>query len=193
MGPSTELVRAEDARLDDPCVPGVGRDWARSIELHQHRVVMSLVAAGLGLDRARDLAHEAWARIIEKDRKGALPTVKLPGLVIAQARFLALDERRRERVRRQVAVSDDEAEDGLVDGRPDPEQRLLTRQQARQALEAVAASSATAQRLFRLLFADPALPHAEAAERLGLSVQRVRHVLCELRKRVREALEGGGG
>jgi RNA polymerase sigma factor (sigma-70 family) len=202
MTPPSEPLRLHLAGGDEPAaraavpsrVRGTDRDWGRLIETHQHRVVMSLMATGLGLDRARELANEAWARLMEKDRKGALTKLELPGLAIVQARFLAWDERRRDLAqRRQQPLPEESAsEELLVDGRPDPEQRLLTRQRVRQALEAVATSPPTAQRLFRLLYADPSLPHARAAEELGLSVQRVRHVLCELRKRVRDALEGGG-
>jgi hypothetical protein len=81
-------------------------------------------------------------------------------------------------------------EELVVDRQPSPEQRLLSRQQVQQALDVVAASGASAQRLFRLLYAEPSLSHAQAAGQLGLSVQRVRQILCELRKRVRAVLEG---
>jgi RNA polymerase sigma-70 factor (ECF subfamily) len=164
--------------------------WARAIATHQHRVVLSLVGVGFSFERASDLANEAWARLIEKDRAGLLGEVKLPGLVIVQARYLAWDERRREalQVRRSEAAGP--GEELLVDRNPDPEQRLLTRQQAQQALAAVASAPVSAQRLFQLLYTEPALPHARAAQVLGLSVQRVRQLLCELRKRVRAAIEG---
>ena len=168
-------------------------EWSRHITLHQHRVVLSLVAAGFGFERATELAHEAWARLMEKDRRGRLAELKLPGLAIVQARFLAWDERRREAMKARLEGEGGDAgagEELVVDRDPDPEQRLLTRQQALRALDAVAASPVSSQRLFRLLYAEPALPHARAAEALGLSVQRVRQILCELRKRVRAAIEG---
>ena len=175
-----------------PALPatGVTERWSRAIAAHQHRVVLSLVAAGFSFDRAADLANEAWARLIEKDRAGQLGDVKLPGLAIVQARYLAWDERRREamQVRRLEAART--GEELIVDRNPDPEQRLLTRQQAQQALAAVASAPVSAQRLLQLLYAEPALPHAQAAQHLGLSVQRVRQILCELRQRVRAALEG---
>src|SRR5947207_1359193 len=81
-------------RADGRPAMAATRDWSRLIAVHQHRVVLSLVAAGSGFDQARELANEAWARLMEKDRRGALAEVKLPGLAIVQARFLALDERR---------------------------------------------------------------------------------------------------
>jgi RNA polymerase sigma-70 factor (ECF subfamily) len=165
--------------------------WAQAIALHQHRVVLSLVGVGFSFERASDLANEAWARLIEKDRAGLLGELKLPGLAIVQARYLAWDERRREAMQsRQLQRVAAAGEELLVDRNPDPEQRLLTRQQARQALAAVAAAPVSAQRLLQLLYLEPAMPHAQAARTLGLSVQRVRQILCELRKRVRAVLEG---
>jgi DNA-directed RNA polymerase specialized sigma24 family protein len=188
MSPPNDLARAaggQDPREPAPCRSPA--DWSRLIGLHQHRVVLSLLAAGFGFDRARDLANEAWARLMEKDRHGGLATLKLPGLAIVQARFLAWDERRREATQ---SLAGEGAEHLLVDRNPDPEQRMLTRQQAGRALAVVAAAPPSAQRLFRLLYADPKVPHAVAAEQLGLSVQRVRQILCELRQQVRAAIEG---
>jgi RNA polymerase sigma-70 factor (ECF subfamily) len=39
-----------------------------------------------------------------------------------------------------------------------------------------------------LIYENPDLPHAEAAAQVGLSVQRVRQILCEVRKRLRAVL-----
>ena len=210
MNRSRELART-NGRVGGEGVPaaapgagvrprGGGRpaeEWSRLIGQHQHRVVLALLAAGFRFDRAQELAHEAWARLMEKDRNGQLAALELPGLAIVQARFLAWDDRRREalQARRQPGTSLDEIDDAdsealLVDRNPTPEQRILTREQAQTALRAVASAPASAQRLFRLLYADPSVPHARAAVELGLSVQRVRQILCELRKRVRAAIEG---
>lgn len=190
MNPPREVVRVDDGALTRARPPTSER-WARAIAEHQHRVVMSLVALGLSLDRASDVANEAWARLMAKDRDGALTDLRLPGLAIVQARYLALDERRREALRlRHQQQAAGEAAVALVDAEPDPEERLLTRQQAHRALEAVSAAPVSAQRLMRLLYGQPAMAHAEAARALGLSVQRVRQILCELRKQVRAALEG---
>src|SRR5688500_4859484 len=74
------LVRA--ALAGDP------RGWARLIERHDHRVVVSLLARGVPLDRAKELAQETWLRLIENQRAGRLPALSLPGLAIVQAGFL---------------------------------------------------------------------------------------------------------
>jgi RNA polymerase sigma factor (sigma-70 family) len=168
--------------------------WSGLIIQHRRRVVLSLVAAGFDFEAAEELAHEAWTRLMEKDREGRLAELKLPGLAIVQARFLAWDERRRQRAQRaqRERLDLEAAEELVVDGHGDPEQRILTRQEAARALATVAAAPISAQRLFRLLYAEPGMPHARAAEVLGLSVQRVRQILCELRKSVRAALQGDG-
>lgn len=179
--------------------PEVGRwhplpspQWSELIRLHHRGVVLSLVATGFEFRAAEELAHEAWARLIEKQQQGRLTELRLPGLAITQARFLAWEDRRRQALQRtrNVTATDGSADHLLVDRNPDPEQRLLSRQQARQALDVVARAPASTQRLFCLLYAEPTLPHADAARTLGLSVQRVRQILCELRKDVRAALEG---
>jgi RNA polymerase sigma factor (sigma-70 family) len=184
-GPPGGESRAALTRARSP------EDWQLLIERHHHRVVLGLVASGFEFDRARDLANEAWVRLMEKDRTSGLGELKLPGLAIVQARFLAWDERRRESMRTRHQPGDSPGgEELVVDRQPSPEQRMLSRQQVQQALEVVAASGTSAQRLFRLLYAEPSLSHARAAEQLGLSVQRVRQILCELRRRVRDVLEG---
>jgi RNA polymerase sigma factor (sigma-70 family) len=203
MNARRELARLDDdqgregsgAALAAPRAEGQAvlgpEGWAPLIAQHQHRVVLALIALGCSFERATELAHEAWARLMEQERQGRLGELKLPGLAIVQARFLAWDEWRREAmVARHDASGARAAEPALVELPADPEQRLLSRQQAQRALDAVASAPVSSQRLFRLLYADPGMPHARAAEALGLSVQRVRQLLCELRKRVRAAIEG---
>jgi RNA polymerase sigma factor (sigma-70 family) len=200
MNPRRELARLDDdpGRDAGAALAGGGAGgrpaltadaWAPLIAQHQHRVVMALVAAGCGFERATELAQEAWARLMEQDRQGRLGELKLPGLAIVQARFLAWDERRREAMKARHDQGG-ARELSLRELPPDPEQRLLSRQVALRALDAVASAPVSSQRLFRLLYAEPNMPHAQAAQALGLSVQRVRQILCELRKRVRAAIEG---
>jgi DNA-directed RNA polymerase specialized sigma24 family protein len=49
---------------------------------------------------------------------------------------------------------------------------------------------ANARRVFALLYGERALTPTEVATELGLSVQRVRQIVCELRKRMRSELAG---
>src|SRR5690606_16376892 len=68
-------------------------DWNSEMRRHGQRVVVSLLARGLRPARAKELAQEAWMRVIERHREGRLAELKLPGVVITQANFLVLDER----------------------------------------------------------------------------------------------------
>lgn len=165
--------------------PGdVDRDvWDRLIRQHDRKVVLSLLAMGVDRDRARELAQATWTRLFEQHREGNLPSLALPGLAIRQARFLAIDSfRHADLQRRTLAIA---REDGALDG----ERRMLTRDKLRRALEALAACSPTAQQLFRLLYAvQPPMTCIEAARELGLSAERARHVVCETRRLIRQAL-----
>jgi RNA polymerase sigma-70 factor (ECF subfamily) len=46
-----------------------------------------------------------------------------------------------------------------------------------------------AQQVFREVYGPAEASHADVARRLGLSVQRVRQIVCEVRARLRRALE----
>jgi len=50
--------------------------------------------------------------------------------------------------------------------------------------------SPNARSVFRLVYGGEGLDHAQVAERLGLSLQRVRQIVCEVRKLLRGAVEG---
>ena len=53
--------------------------WEVLIARHNHRVVVSVVALGLRPEAARDITQEAWIRLIEQQRRGALSELTLPG------------------------------------------------------------------------------------------------------------------
>jgi RNA polymerase sigma-70 factor (ECF subfamily) len=154
-------------------------------------VVLSLLALGLVPDRARDVAQSAWLRLYDKDLAGQLPTVSLPGLAIAQARFLALDELRRDtRERRRHAVP--ELLEQVTEPTSGPEARLLAREELDRALAELDACPAQKRRVFLMLYEEPGLTHRECAARVGLSVQRVRQIVCEVRARLRGAIAREG-
>lgn len=156
--------------------------WDRLVRQHDRKVVLSLIALGIDRDRARDLAQATWTRLFEQHRGGKLASLELPGLAIRQARFLAIDSfRHTELNRRTLAMAD-------VDATHDQEHQLLTRDQLRRALDALAACSPTAQQLFRLLYTPPPMTCADAAREVGLSAERARHVVCEARKLIRQAI-----
>lgn len=160
--------------------------WDELFRAHNRRVVLALVARGVRAGAARDLAQDAWLRLIEQQRRGRLRELRLPALVITQALFLALDRARRGDQRFTHVSFDD------LDGDPlDPEPLLQHRDRLQRAREVLASCSPSHQRVFRALFTHPGSTSAEVARATGLSVQRVRQVVCEVRKKLRAALEDG--
>lgn len=164
-------------------------NWDEAIRAHNHRVLLSLLALGVPYDLAEDLAHAAWLRLIERYEAGKLREVKLPGLVIVQARFLALnalDKRNKEQNRSVVA---EDLWSPLAAAGPNPEDRLLARESLEQAIAVLEDCSDSARAVFRQIYEDPPPTHKVVAARVGLSVQRVRQILCEVRKKMRRAME----
>lgn len=171
--------------------------WNALMRKHGRRVIVSLVARGIPIERARELSQEAWMRIVAQHRAGRLQRLEMPGIVVAQANFLAQDEHRlRKRRARMGLSSTPPVRSEVVDlahamTGPDLERRIAARQALRRVLALVDQSYPNARRVFGLLYgAEPRTP-AEVAEQTGLSVQRVRQILCELRKSIRAELETG--
>jgi RNA polymerase sigma-70 factor (ECF subfamily) len=161
-------------------------DWDALMKRHGRRVVVSLIGQGIPVDRANDLAQDAWLKIIAQYRAGRLPELKMPGLVIAQATYLARDDRRRTQRRGTVETTGAaEAADTRV-----LERRVAARQELRRVLEIVASSYPNARRVFTLAYGSKAKTAPEIADELGISCQRVRQILCELRRQMRDELGG---
>ncbi len=174
--------RTTDADVTD-AAPAV--DWDPLIAQHQRRVVVSLLAMGVGIEEAKEIAQEAWLRLVEQSRRGKLGELRLPGLAVQQARFLALERRRGRRHRElSVAVLPD-----VRDERQRIEESVEGRRRLERAERAVAACGPRAREVFALVYGPAAMSHHQAAAQLGMSVQRVRQTLCEIRKRLRMALE----
>ncbi|WP_141607768.1 MULTISPECIES: sigma-70 family RNA polymerase sigma factor [unclassified Myxococcus] len=164
--------------------------WDALVARHHRRVVVSLLARGVRVDRAQELAQETWARLIQQQQRGLLTELRLPNLALTQAAFLAADDARRAR-RESIAGAVDELPERHhpVDPSVSAERRLLTEEQLSRAHAALAQVSPSARNVFLLACDGQELPHAEVASRVGLSVQRVRQILCEVRKKLRTALE----
>src|SRR5262245_19919037 len=90
MGADALAVAADSKVVSKKRTP-VAVDWDAAMRAHNARVVASLLAMSVGLEHAEELASQTWARLIEQEHKGQLTDVRLPGLAIAQARFLALN------------------------------------------------------------------------------------------------------
>jgi RNA polymerase sigma-70 factor (ECF subfamily) len=182
------LAALPEAKLVALALTGDRDAWGVLIERHDHRVVVSLVARGIRLGAARELAHRTWIRLIDQQRAGRLTRLELPGLAVRQAGFLALDAARRRDPELADADAADDAE-ALADPNPDAELRLIRREELARAHTELARCPPAAREVFTLLYTNPGMSHAEAARRLGLSVQRVRQTLCEVRARLRLAIE----
>ena len=159
-------------------------DWSGAIARYNRRVIVALLARGVPMDRARDVAQDTWTKLMQKYDRGELTEVKLPGLAIRQALFLAADEARRAGRRPLTDMPAD-----LRDDHSSAEAQLVTHEQVQVALLALQRLPENARRVFELAYEEPGIAHREIAGRIGLSEQRVRQILCEVRKALREALE----
>lgn len=160
--------------------------WKDAVSQHDHTVVLSLLAAGLRLDDARDVAQETWLRLMEVHAAGRLARVELPGLAIRQAAFIVADRSRAGRLRVQAELT--EAQELASPSRAD--QPSLARELLQGVEAGLAVSTVREQGVFRSVLESPDAPHRELAEREGLSVQRFRQVLCNVRAKLRAALSG---
>lgn len=158
--------------------------WARAVQTHQRVIVVRLIATGCTLERAQELAQETWIRLIEQDRLGRLPEVSLPGLAIRQAQFLAKDALRQGN--REPIFSGDVDKQAANECQ---ESRVLARDALRHAEQVLQTLPATAQTIFRLAYGPERPTAAEIAKQVGLSTQRVRQTLCEVRRRLTESRE----
>jgi RNA polymerase sigma-70 factor (ECF subfamily) len=157
--------------------------WDGAIREHGRKVFLSVLALGIAPEHAREIVQQAWTRLMEQHAAGALGELELPGLAIRQARFLALNELQRGKTEKRVLAAvpdppDAPALDRVVDGK----------REIQRVLDALATCSPTAKKVFRLVYATPNGTPASAAREVGLSLQRVRQILCETRKHIRETI-----
>ncbi|MGC4118628.1 MAG: sigma-70 family RNA polymerase sigma factor [Myxococcales bacterium] len=175
-------------QAEQEALRGSREAWDALVARHGRAVTVALVARGVPLEKAKDLAQAAWMRLVEQQRAGKLQALLLPGLAIAQAIFLWREEARRAG---GMTLQLDEAAQ-VADGAADPEARALGKQQLERAQQELEACSGSAREVFRLAYEGTGMAHAEIAQRTGLSLQRVRQVLTEVRKRLREAVGPSG-
>ncbi len=186
LAEATDAADPAPAPLEERALAGDAAAWEALFRRHNRRVVLVLLSRGVRADVARDLAQDAWTRLIEKQRRGQLHLLRLPALAIRQALFLAADRARRGDVRcEHVVLSDDAAEAGDFDlGK-----QLADRSRLARARAVLATCSDSQQRVFRAIYARPGVSAAEVAAETRLSVQRVRQIMCEVRKKLRAVVE----
>jgi RNA polymerase sigma factor (sigma-70 family) len=158
--------------------------WDAAIRQHDRRVYLSVLALGLAPDRAKEIAQSAWTRLMEKHAAGAIGELELPGLAIRQARFLALNEYARAKTEKRVLAAVPDAPQSA-----DVERAVASKAELARVLAALETCSPTARKVFRLVYATPGGDAASAARTIGLSLQRVRQILCETRAHIRNTIE----
>lgn len=166
--------------VEQAALRGERSAWSSLIAKHERRVVLSLIAAGVPAAQAREFANDAWLRLMQQAAARRLEYLQLPGLVVRQALFLA-----RAAVRRPTAA----ATAPLEASASSQEEVYFARERLERARARVETLPASARSIFLLLYGEPQLSHAEVAARVGLSLQRVRQILCEVRKSLRAELD----
>lgn len=180
------MLASDERSLCERALCGDISAWNVLVQKHNHRVVVSLLARGVRIDRAKDIAQDAWIRLIEQQREGRLSHLQLPGLAVAQAGFMALEAARRMKRTEPLEGAPEE----LPDPSADAEAQLISEERLARAEKILSRCSPSAKSVFHLVYGGEGLDHAEVAERLGLSLQRVRQIVCEVRKLLRAAVEG---
>ena len=179
-----------EAELAARALAGRSEAWDELACRHTPRVRLALLARGLPLDLVEDVSQEAWVRLIEQQRAGRLRTLELPGLVIVQARWLALEATRTLARRKGIAAKLARAVLGDVTttGAGDVEVRAVYAEQLERVRRELDLFPRRAREVFSAVYGPGGRSHAQVAAAFGLSVQRVRQILCEIRARARGAL-----
>lgn len=180
MVPQAQADALEVAALD-----GDSGAWSTLVQRHNQRVLVSLLARGIPLDRARELAQDTWMMLMKQQQAGKLSHLNLPGLAVVQARFLAETDRRRRAGERALLAM----EGPRLEGGGTLEDEAIGRQSLARLSSAFAACPPRARMIFQLCYDNPDWGYARVAQHVGLSEQRVKQTVCEIRKRLREAID----
>ena len=186
-----------DGDLAARALAGDPEAWNEIVRRHSHRVLVSLLARDVPLELAEDLTQEVWLHLMERQREGRLGRLRFPGLAIAQARWLALEadrtRRRRERIAGPVQRLGDPELEEVVDPAAGPDQVAADRGRWEVLCRALGRCPARARQVFEAVYGPQGRSQNDVARDLGLSLQRVRQILCEVRARLRRALEREDG
>src|ERR1700693_5455214 len=75
--PGPKAVGGDEATLAARALGGDGAAWSALVQKHNHRVVVSLLARGVRIDRAKDIAQDAWMRLVEQQVQCRLASLSL--------------------------------------------------------------------------------------------------------------------
>lgn len=186
---------APAGELERRALDGDAAAWSALVAQHNRKVVVALLARGAPIEQAKDLAQETWLRLIESQRAGRLASISLPGLAIVQAGYLLHNAQREGRHVANAAEPRDPGGDSdgwsgpaSTDPAPLPEELVLHRDRVERVASALSTCPPSARRVFEFVYDHPELPYTDVAARFGLSTQRIKQTVCEVRKRLRAAL-----
>ena len=156
-------------------------DWERVYRAHYRDVVGFLSGMLLDHERARDLAQEAFARVLGREADNPR------GLVFKTAANLARDEARlvvrRKRHLKLLRVE----EDVRSERRPSPSKELESKERAQQVREALATLSETDRQI--LVLWNAGFDYGEIAEQTGLSKGAIGTTLARAKKKLVSACD----
>lgn len=160
--------------------------WSRLVQRCTPQVIAALLARGIALHDAVELTQRAWTRLWEQQVSGKLTQFPSAQLAIAQARFLAIDTFRQSSAHPQAPLCDAEA---VVDEQPSAGDRIASAQTIALLQRALTGCTPAERRIFETAMQSPGTGAEAIGHRLGLSAQRVRQVVCEVRRKLRKAME----
>jgi RNA polymerase sigma-70 factor (ECF subfamily) len=183
--------RLSEAELAAHALGGSSPAWDEIVRRHSQRVLLALLARGVPWDAAHDLVQEVWLRLVHQQRAGRLRSLTLPGLAIAQAGWLAREEGRTRK--RRETIMDDQA--GAAVGETvdldhdtvDPAERAAQHERLELVRRELAMCPPRSRQIFQAVYGAGGQSHADVARELGISVQRVRQAVYEVRARMRAA------
>lgn len=166
---------------------GAEPDWNALAKRYDRVIWLRLLALRVPVQQAHDLKQVVWETLISKWQQGEFDYLQMPGLALKQADFVAKRSWRKPRCEGadNIAELSDKRVASLAG---DAEKSVLDRARLQEILALVDTASATARRVFRLTYSPPGKTAAEVAQTVGLSEQRVRQTLCELRALLRGSL-----
>jgi RNA polymerase sigma-70 factor (ECF subfamily) len=151
---------------------------------HNRSLMRFLVTRLRSVQEARDVAQEAYVRLLQLHEPGAVSLLR--SYLFRTAANLAVDRLRRRAVRERASVElfDELSEQGM------PERAAMARQEYDLVRAAIASLPAKTREAFVLRIID-GVPALEVARRMGLKERMVREHVARALAECKRALQGG--
>lgn len=166
---------------------GDARGWMHLEKSWRPKLERRLVRKGLSLPRASELSVDIWGSFYEefKTKKEKVPATSFSGYYRMAAEYsIKEDNKKRRRDMRRYAELADKTIDETAAHQTDVETRLMVRQILERISSAVENFSAQKRTIFSHMVKGQA-SHQWIANQVGLSEQRVRQTICEIRRDLR--------